>query len=85
MPRGIGRFASIQPMTPMIDSLRALTLDLPLGNSLMLALYMVHSIKCCVFCCVNAGHSTVNKHSGKLLAKPCYIVFKVKIAGVISW
>ena len=38
MPDGIGWFASIQPMTPMIDSLRALTLDLPLGNSLWLAL-----------------------------------------------
>lgn len=38
MPDSIGWFASIQPMTPMIDSLRALTLDLPLGNSLWLAL-----------------------------------------------
>lgn len=38
MPSGIGWFAAIQPMTPMIDSLRALTLDLPLGNSLWLAL-----------------------------------------------
>lgn len=37
MPGGIRWFASIQPMTPMIDSLRALTLDLPLGNSLWLA------------------------------------------------
>lgn len=38
MPSSIGWFASVQPMTPMIDSLRALTLDLPLGNSLWLAL-----------------------------------------------
>lgn len=38
MPSGISWFASIQPMTPMIDSLRALTLNLPLGNSLWLAL-----------------------------------------------
>lgn len=38
MPNGIGWFAAVQPMTPMIDSLRALTLDLPLGNSLWLAL-----------------------------------------------
>lgn len=38
MPSGIGWFAAIQPMTPMIDSLRALTLNLPLGNSLWLAL-----------------------------------------------
>lgn len=38
MPGGIGLFSAIQPMTPMIDSLRALTLDLPLGNSLWLAL-----------------------------------------------
>lgn len=38
LPGGIGWFASIQPMTPMIDSLRALTLDLPLGNRLWLAI-----------------------------------------------
>lgn len=38
IPNGIGWFAAIQPMTPMIDSFRALTLDLPLGNSLWLAL-----------------------------------------------
>lgn len=38
MPGGISWFAAIQPMTPMIDSLRALTLDLPLGNSLWLVL-----------------------------------------------
>ena len=38
MPSGISWFAAIQPMTPMIDSLRALTLDLPLGNSLWLSL-----------------------------------------------
>lgn len=38
MPGGIRWFAAMQPMTPMIDSLRALTLDIPLGNSLWLAL-----------------------------------------------
>ncbi|MDD3796557.1 MAG: ABC transporter permease [Lachnospiraceae bacterium] len=38
MPGGIGWFAAVQPMTPMIDSFRALTLDLPFGNSLWLAL-----------------------------------------------
>lgn len=38
MPSGIGWFAAIQPMTPMIDSLRALTLHLPLENSLWSAL-----------------------------------------------
>ena len=38
MPTGIRWFAAMQPMTPMIDSLRALTLDLPLGNSLWQAL-----------------------------------------------
>lgn len=38
MPDGIRWFAAIQPMTPIIDSLRSLTLDLPLGNSLWLAL-----------------------------------------------
>lgn len=38
MPDGIGFFAAIQPMTPMIDSFRALTLGLPLGKSLWLAI-----------------------------------------------
>lgn len=38
LPSSIQWFAEMQPMTPMIDSLRALTLDLPLGNSLWLAL-----------------------------------------------
>ncbi|MGL5253986.1 MAG: ABC transporter permease [Brevinema sp.] len=38
MPIGVNWFAAIQPMTPMIDSFRALTLGLPLGNSLWLAL-----------------------------------------------
>ncbi len=38
MPSGIRWFAAMQPMTPMIDSLRALTLDLPLGNSIWLTL-----------------------------------------------
>ncbi len=34
MPNSIRWFAAMQPMTPMIDSLRALTLDLPLENSM---------------------------------------------------
>lgn len=38
MSGGIQWFAKIQPMTPIIDSIRALTLDLPLGNSLWIAL-----------------------------------------------
>ena len=38
MPSGIKIFAEVQPMTPMIDSVRALMLDLPLGNSLWIAL-----------------------------------------------
>ena len=37
MPTAIRLFAAVQPMTPMIDSLRALTLGLPMGNSLWLA------------------------------------------------
>lgn len=31
-------FAQVQPMTPIIDSFRALTLDIPIGNSLTLSL-----------------------------------------------
>ena len=38
MPSGISWFAALQPMTPMIDSLRALTLGLPLGNRLWVTL-----------------------------------------------
>ena len=38
MPSGIRWLAAVQPMTPMIDSLRALTLGLHLGNSLWIAL-----------------------------------------------
>ena len=38
MPSGIRWLAAVQPMTPMIDSLRALTLGLPLGNSLWITL-----------------------------------------------
>lgn len=38
MSGGIKWFAEIQPMTPMIDSIRALTMGLPLGNSLWIAL-----------------------------------------------
>lgn len=38
MPVGIKWFAEIQPMTPMIDCIRALFLDLPIGNSLWLTL-----------------------------------------------
>lgn len=37
MNSGIRWFAEVQPMTPIIDSIRALTLDLPLGNSLWVA------------------------------------------------
>lgn len=37
MNGGIKWFAEIQPMTPIIDSFRALTLDLPLGNNLWTA------------------------------------------------
>lgn len=37
MNGGIKWFAEIQPMTPIIDSFRALTLDLPLGDSLWIA------------------------------------------------
>ena len=38
MPRAIRWFAEIQPMTPIVDSMRALMLDLPAGNSLWIAL-----------------------------------------------
>lgn len=38
MGSGLKLFAEIQPMTPIIDSFRALTLNLPLGNSLWMAL-----------------------------------------------
>jgi ABC-2 type transport system permease protein len=38
MPGGIRWFAEIQPMTPIIDSIRALMLDMPAGNSLWIAL-----------------------------------------------
>ena len=38
MAGGIKWFAEIQPMTPIIDSFRALTLDLPLGDNLWMAL-----------------------------------------------
>lgn len=38
MDRGLKLFAKIQPMTPIIDSFRALTLGLPFGNSLWTAL-----------------------------------------------
>lgn len=38
MSGGMKWFAEVQPMTPIIDSFRALTLDLPLGNSLWTAL-----------------------------------------------
>ncbi|MBO1001213.1 ABC transporter permease [Pseudogracilibacillus auburnensis] len=38
MSSGIRWFAEIQPMTPIINSIRALMLDLPLGNSLWIAL-----------------------------------------------
>ena len=47
----IRRFAEIQPMTPIIDSIRALTLDLPLGNSLWLALAWCMGIILVAFAC----------------------------------
>ena len=38
MPAGIRWFAESQPMTPIIDTIRALMLDMPAGNSLWIAL-----------------------------------------------
>lgn len=38
MPSGIQWFAAIQPMTAMIDCISALTVHLPLGDGLWLAL-----------------------------------------------
>ena len=38
MPRGIGWFAEMQPMTPIINSIRALMLDMPTDNSVWIAL-----------------------------------------------
>jgi ABC-2 type transport system permease protein len=38
MPGGIRWFAEIQPMTPIIDSIRALMLGMPVGDSLWIAL-----------------------------------------------
>jgi ABC-2 type transport system permease protein len=38
MPRGIRWFAEMQPMTPIIDSIRALMLDMRAGDSLWIAL-----------------------------------------------
>jgi len=38
MPAGLRWFAENQPITPIVDSLRALMLDMPYGNSLPLAL-----------------------------------------------
>jgi ABC-2 type transport system permease protein len=38
MPGGIRWFAEIQPMTPIINSIRALMLDMPTDNSLWIAL-----------------------------------------------
>ena len=60
MSSGIRWFAAIQPMTPMIDSLRALTLDLPLGNSLWLALAW------CVVLSIASFAVSVRKYNRKL-------------------
>ena len=38
MPGGIKWFAEFQPMTPIINSIRALMLNMPTGNSLWMAL-----------------------------------------------
>jgi len=38
LPTAIRWFAELQPMTPIIDSIRALMLDMPLGNNLWIAL-----------------------------------------------
>ena len=38
MPRGLRLFAENQPMTPIIDSMRALTLGMPAGNNLWLGI-----------------------------------------------
>jgi ABC-2 type transport system permease protein len=38
MPRALALFAEHQPMTPVIDSLRALMLNQPVGNNLVLGL-----------------------------------------------
>ena len=47
----IRRFAEIQPMTPIIDSLRALMLNLPTDNSLWLALAWCMGIILVAFAC----------------------------------
>jgi len=39
MPNVLRQFAENQPMTPIVDSLRALTLGLPIGDNLTLALF----------------------------------------------
>jgi ABC-2 type transport system permease protein len=38
MPSGIKWFAEVQPMSPIIDTIRAFMLDLPVNNSLWIAL-----------------------------------------------
>lgn len=44
-------FAQYQPMTPIIDSFRALTLELPLGNSLWISLAWCFGIVVVAFLC----------------------------------
>jgi len=61
MSGGIRWFAEIQPMTPIIDSIRALTLDLPLGNSLWMALAW------CVGIIIVAFAASVQVYKRKLL------------------
>lgn len=51
MAGGMKWFAEIQPMTPIIDSFRALTLDLPLGSSLWTALAWCAGIIIVSFTC----------------------------------
>lgn len=50
MKGGLKWFAEVQPMTPIIDSFRALTLNLSLGNSLLIALAWCVGIIIVAFC-----------------------------------
>ena len=51
MPRGVRWFAEKQPMTPIIDSIRALMLDLPAGGSLRVALAWCAGVIIAAFVC----------------------------------
>lgn len=61
MPGAVRWFAAIQPMTPMIDSIRALMLGLPSGNSLWLALGWCAAL---IIICYTV---TLQKYTSKLL------------------